>query len=75
LVKFDLDMGRIIGLCVVLETDDADKNIYAVHKNRSEQGFVQFTKSKAANPSSHISIAMIANRAKFRNKQTPFVIG
>lgn len=60
-LEVDLDMGRTIGTCDVVETDDSDEIVYAMRKNRSEQGFVPFTKSRDTQPSSYISIALIAN--------------
>jgi hypothetical protein len=61
-LEFDLDMGRTVGTCDVVETDETDDLVYALRKNHLEQGFVPFTKSRAAQPDSHISISLIANK-------------
>jgi hypothetical protein len=57
-LEFDIDMGKTIGTCDVIETDDTDEIIYALRKNRPEQGYVPFTKSRVAKPDSYISIAL-----------------
>ncbi|MEO6761358.1 MAG: hypothetical protein ABI220_03205 [Candidatus Saccharimonadales bacterium] len=57
-LEFDLDMGREIGTSDVVEIDDTDVVVYALRKNRKEQGYVPFTKSRAAQPNSFISIAL-----------------
>lgn len=60
-LEFDLDMGKSIGTCDVVATDDSDEIVYALRKNRPEQGFVPFTKSRAAQPNSNISISLRAD--------------
>jgi len=57
--KFDVDVGRVIGTTDVVEVDDTDDIIYAIRKNRREQGYVPFTRSRKAQDSSYISISLI----------------
>lgn len=60
-LEFDIDMGRSVGTCDVVETDSSDEIVYAFRKNRREQGYVPFTKSRPAQPNSYVSIALLAN--------------
>jgi hypothetical protein len=60
-LEFDLDVGRPIGTCDVVETNESDEIVYAFRKNRTEQGYVPFTKSRPAQASNYISIALVAN--------------
>jgi hypothetical protein len=61
-LEFDIDMGRVVGTTDVVEVDDADEIVYALRKNRAEQGYVPFTKSRKGQPDSFISIALVANQ-------------
>lgn len=56
---FDLNMKRVIGTCDVVEANDSDEIIYALRKNRAEQGHVPFTKSRKPESSTFISIALV----------------
>ncbi len=60
--KFDIDMGRTIGTTDVVEVDNTDEIVYVMRKNRTEQGYVPFTKSHEAQPSSYLSISLIAQQ-------------
>jgi hypothetical protein len=60
-LEFDLDVKRIIGTTDVTVVNDADEIIYAIRKNRKDQGYVPFTKSRKAQNSSYISIALVLN--------------
>jgi hypothetical protein len=60
--EFDIDMGRIIGTTNVVEVDRADEIVYAIRKNRKDQGYVPFTKSREAQPSSFLSISLVAQQ-------------
>jgi len=60
-LEFDIDMKRVIGTTDVTEVDDTDEIIYAIRKNRRDQGYVPFTKSRKAQNSSYIFIALILN--------------
>lgn len=55
-VTYDEDMGEPIGLCQVVATDSSDEIVYAMRKNRRDQGYVPFTKSRPAEPSTHLSM-------------------
>lgn len=56
LVAKDIDMGKIIGNSDVVKIDQTDDVIYAMRKNRNDQGYVPFTKSRTSEPSSLISM-------------------
>lgn len=60
-LDFDIDMGRIIGTTDVVETDDSDDIVYALRIKRTDQGYVPFVKSRSAQPSTYISISLVAN--------------
>jgi hypothetical protein len=55
----DFDMGKIVGFCDVVEIDDTDELIYAMRKQREDQGYVPFTKSRQPQPSSFVSIYLV----------------
>jgi hypothetical protein len=59
LVAKAVDTGKIIGKSDVVEIDESDEVIYAMRKNREDQGYVPFTKSREATPSSLISIYLV----------------
>lgn len=59
LIAKDIDIGRPIGNSDVVETDDKDDIIYAMRKNREDQGYVPFTKSQSPQRSSFISIYLV----------------
>lgn len=59
LVAKDVDMGKIIGNSDVVEINDKDEVVYAMRKNREDQGYVPFTKSQSSQPSSMVSIYLI----------------
>lgn len=60
-LEFDIDMGRVVGTCDVIEVDDNDNIVYAYRKNRIEQGYVPFVKSRKANDDTYVSIAIVKN--------------
>lgn len=57
-LEFEIDMGRVVGTCDVIEVDDSDDVVYAFRKNRKEQGYVPFVKSRKAKSDSYVSIAI-----------------
>lgn len=59
LIAKDVEMGRVIGNSDVVEIDDHDEVIYALRKNREDQGYVPFTKSRKPLPSTKISIHLV----------------
>lgn len=59
LIARDVDLGRVVGNSDVVETDDTDDIVYAMRKNREDQGYVPFTKSRTSQPSSRISIYLV----------------
>ena len=58
-VDFDFDMQRIVGTTDVVMIGNSDEIVYAVRKNRNDDEYVPFTKSRADEPSSYVSISMI----------------
>lgn len=59
IVARQLDMSRAIGECDVVEIDESDIIVYAMRRNREDQGRVPFTKSRSTTPSSLISIYLV----------------
>jgi hypothetical protein len=57
---FDIDLHRIIGTTDVVAVDSSDEIVYAIRTKRFEQGYVPFTKSRPAQPSSYLSVSLIA---------------
>lgn len=61
-LSLDVDMKRIIGTTDVVAIESTDKIVYAIRKNRPEQGYVPFVKFRLGQPDSHISIALMKGR-------------
>ena len=59
LIAKDIDMKRTVGDSDVVTIDKTDKLVYAMRKNREDQGYVPFTKSRSSQPSSLVSIHLI----------------
>lgn len=59
LIARDIDMGKIVGDSDVVEIDDTDEVVYAMRKNREDQGYVPFTKSRSSEPSRMISVYLV----------------
>ena len=59
LIAKDVDMGKIVGNSDVVEIDDTDVIVFAMRKNREDQGYVPFTKSRPSQPCSLVSIHLI----------------
>lgn len=55
----DVNTGRIIGNNDLVEVDDSDILVYAIRKNREDQGYVPFTKSRTSQPSTLLSIYLV----------------
>ncbi|MBP9826922.1 hypothetical protein KBC99_00405 [Candidatus Saccharibacteria bacterium] len=56
LITGDIDMGKVVGDSDVVEVDESDEIVYAMRKNRADQGYVPFTKSRKTQPTSIVSI-------------------
>jgi hypothetical protein len=56
LTAMDTDMGRIIGDSDVVDTDNTDNICFAMRKNRRDQGYVPFTRSRPVQPSTMLSV-------------------
>ena len=59
IVTLDIDMGEPIGTSDVVEVDETDTIVYAMRLKREDQGRVPFTKSRPAQPCSHLSMYLI----------------
>lgn len=59
LIAKDIDMKRRVGNSDVVTIDKTDEVVYAMRKNREDQGYVPFTKSRSSQPSNLISIHLI----------------
>lgn len=59
IVIIDEDIGEPIGVSDVVEIDETDEIVYAMRILREEQGYVPFTKSRAAQPCSHVSMHLV----------------
>lgn len=59
LIAKDIDQGKVVGTSDVVAIDESDEIVYAMRKNREDQGYVPFTKSRTSQPSSLISIYLV----------------
>ncbi|MDB5184788.1 MAG: hypothetical protein JWN38_596 [Candidatus Saccharibacteria bacterium] len=55
---FDIDLGRVVGTTDVVTVDTSDEIVYAVRKNRDDNEYVPFTKSRPAEPSSWVTVSL-----------------
>ncbi len=53
---FETDMGRIVGMSSLVETDNSDEIVYAKRLNHTT--YTRFTKSRKSQPSSIVTIAL-----------------
>jgi hypothetical protein len=61
-LEFGIDMGRTVGTCDVVDTDDSNDIVYVIRKSRPEQGYVPFVKTRKPQADSNISISLLSNR-------------
>ncbi|CAN5625454.1 hypothetical protein BH23PAT2_BH23PAT2_02510 [soil metagenome] len=59
LIAKDVDMGKVVGNSDVVEIDYKDDVVYAMRRNREDQGHVPFTKSRSSQTSTKISIYLV----------------
>jgi len=59
IVAKEFDMRRTVGDCDVVEIDESDVIVYAMRKNREDQGRVPFTKSRSTTSSSLVSVYLV----------------
>jgi len=59
IIAKDIDMGKNIGVSDVVEIDESDDLVYAMRKNREDQGYVPFTKSRTQQPSRFVSLYIV----------------
>ncbi len=52
------DMGRIVGTSDIVDVDETDKIIYAVRKNRDDDGLVPFTKTREGKPCPYVTLQL-----------------
>jgi len=57
-----IDLGRVVGTSDVVEVDDTDDIVYAVRKNREDDGLVPFTKTRKAQESTYVSVHLIPQK-------------
>lgn len=50
------DMGRVVGTCDVVMVDDSDEIVYAVRKNREDDGPVPFVKNRQGDPCPYVAV-------------------
>lgn len=53
------DMGRIVGTCDVVNTDNDDMVVYGVRKNRYDDGLVPFVKNREGEPCRYVTIQLV----------------
>jgi hypothetical protein len=58
----DIDMGRIVGTCDVIEVSGGDKIVFGIRKNRFAEGLVPFVKNRAAETSTFVSLLLEPNK-------------
>jgi len=51
-----VDMERVVGTCDVVAVDNTDEIIYAIRKNRENDGLVPFTKTRKPQPCRFVSV-------------------
>jgi hypothetical protein len=56
-----VDLGRVVGSCDVVEVDEGDEIVYGMRKNRTDDGYVPFTKSRQGDPCPYVSVHLIKN--------------
>lgn len=59
IIAQDIEMDKIIGNSSVVSIDRNDDVLYAVRKNREDQGLVPFVKNRASEPSSNLSLYLV----------------
>lgn len=58
-IKTHVDMGRVVGTCDVVKVDESDEIVYAVRKNRRDDGLVPFTKSRPGDPCHSVAMHLV----------------
>ena len=57
-IMANVDMGRVVGTSDVVNIDESDDIVYAVRKNRDDDGHVPFTKSREGEPCPFVSVQL-----------------
>jgi hypothetical protein len=52
------DMDRIVGTCDVVDVDETDEIVYAMRKNRSDDGLVPFVKNREGDPCPFVAMQL-----------------
>lgn len=60
-----VDFHKPIGVTVVVAIDSADKMVYAIRKNRTEDGYAPFTKSRPPQPCSTVAIWLARQKDRY----------
>ncbi len=58
-IKTHVDMGRTIGVCDVVETNENDRLVYGVRKNREDDGLVPFAKNRKGDACSTVAMHLV----------------
>ena len=53
------DMGKIIGVCDLVNVNSSNKIVYGVRKNREDDGLVPFVKDKKGEPCPFVAIHLL----------------
>lgn len=63
-VATHIDMGRVVGTCDVVDVDETDEIVYALRKNRDDDGLVPFTKTREAPPCPYVAVHLVPQSNK-----------
>ncbi len=58
-IKTHVDIGRTIGVCDVIETNEDDILVYGVRKNREDDGLVPFVKNRKGDDCSTVAMHLV----------------
>lgn len=53
------DMGRVVGVCDVVNVDETDEIIYGIRKNREDDGLVPFVKNREGDPCRLVAVHLV----------------
>ncbi len=54
-----VDLGRVVGLCDVVTTNESDEVVYGIRRNRQDDGLVPFVKNRRGDPSTSVALHVI----------------
>lgn len=53
------DMGRVVGVCDVVDIDNKDEVVYGIRKNREDDGLVPFVKNREGDPCKLVAVHLV----------------